>query len=401
MPALGKVGCDVVVIYGISALEYWLTPPQVKLMEIPGQLAAVKPPQGCGLPVGLLRQRKDAPEATRRIGGRLLGSLKGLSLPVHVMADDATGTVSTRLLHKARVRKGVKMDHLVSLGGGLFVTSIEQTLLDCACVLEPIPFLMRLFEACGTYNIPPSNPRTRLAVQHLVATHEITPEYPSGERARIYEFYDAQGRRVLPFAEEDEGIPWELCFSASRRPTWLWRRPPLTSQERLLAFLDSKQGARGAKRTRRLLGNVIDGSASPIESKALIMLCGSTWIGGEAWRKPWPNRRLEFPSDVQRLSGQSHAIPDVMWIGSRFIIECQGKAFHVDEQGFEVKTGKRSGLEAMGFEVREITDAQMRSLESWDVMVSGFAKTFGMPLRKRTQAFLTRREKLHRGLFGR
>lgn len=54
----------------------------------------------------------------------------------------------------------------------------------------------------------------------------------------------------------------------------------------------------------------------------------------------------------------------MMWIDSRFIIECQGKAFHADEQGFEVKTGRRSGLEAMGFEVREITDAQMRSLES-------------------------------------
>lgn len=389
-----------VIIYGISALEYWLTPPQLRFVEIPEHLAEVRPPQGCGLPAGLLYQRKDAPEATRCIGGRLLGSLKGLSLPVQVMADDATGTVSTRLLHKTRVRQGIKRDGLVSLGGGLFVTSIEQTLLDCACVLEPVPLLMRLFEACGMYDIPPSNPRMRLAIRHLVAAREITPEYPSGERPRIFEFYDAQGRRALPFAEEDDGIPWELCFNTARQPTWLWRRPPLTSQERLSAFLESKQGARGAKRMRRLLENVIDGSASPIESKALIMLCGSTWIGGEAWQKPWPNRRLEFPPDVQRLSGQSYAIPDAMWIDLRFIVECQGRAFHTDEQGFEVKSGKRAGLEAMGFEVREITDAQMRNLESWDVMVSGFAKMLGMPLRRRTRAFLMRREELHRGLFG-
>ena len=157
---------------------------------------------------------------------------------------------------------------------------------------------------------------------------------------------------------------------------------------------------RGVAPLRHVLGNVIDGSASPLETEVLLMLCGSKWIGGEGWEEPWVNRRLDFPSNIRALSGQGYAIPDQMWLDRGIIFECQGKAFHADEQGFEVRNGRRAGLEALGFEVREINDAQVRNLEIWDAMLEGFSRAFDMPLRKRTPAFLRRRDELHGELFG-
>lgn len=65
-----------------------------------------------------------------------------------------------------------------------------------------------------------------------------------------------------------------------------------------------------------------------------------------------------------------------------------------------MRNGRRAGLEALGFEVREITDAQVRNLEIWDAMLEGFSRALDMPLRKRTPAFLRRRDELRGELFG-
>ncbi len=389
-----------IVIYGLSALEYHATAPILRLAVIPEELASTPPPMGCGLEKRLLRQRKNARDVARHLCGRLLGELKGLSLPVRVLTDEVSATAKTALFHASRMRDDLPREDLINLGGGLYVTTIERTLLDCACRLSPVQLMVKLFEACGTYAVPPADPRVRCAVNMLLASGEITPEHPSGERPRIFEFYDAKGRRVLPYEAQADSLPWELCFDTRGRPTRLWRRPPLTSKGRIARYIDGVGHTRGVAPLRHVLGNVIDGSASPLETEVLLMLCGSKWIGGEGWEEPWVNRRLDFPLNIRALSGQGYAIPDQMWLDRGIIFECQGKAFHADEQGFEVRNGRRAGLEALGFEVREITDAQVRNLEIWDAMLEGFSRALDMPLRKRTPAFLRRRDELRGELFG-
>lgn len=388
-----------VVIYGLSALDYYLTPPQLRQLHIPEELAIAPEPAGCGLPARLLRVRANACSAAPHIVGRMLGELKGVHLPVTVMTDDTLGTSTSQLVRRSKLRVNISRGDLVSLGGGLFVTSIERTLLDCALLLSPTKLLLRMYEACGTYAIPPTNARMRYATRELLASGSLTPSYPSGEEPRIFGFYDNNGVRLLPYESDDCGVPWELCFTTSGKATWLWRRPPLTSVERLASYLDQARG-HGAQRARALVHNVVDGSASPLESKLVIMLCGSAWIGGEAWPKPWLNRTLTFPPEIHKLAGQRSAIPDSYWLEQGYVLECQGKAFHADAGGFEITTGRRAGLNTMGLVVREVTDVQLRNLDRWDTMLAGFARDFGFSLRKRTPAFLHRRDELHQALFG-
>lgn len=121
-----------VVIYGLSALEYHATAPILRLAVIPEELASTPPPMGCGLEKRLLRQRKNARDVARHLCGRLLGELKGLSLPVRVLTDEVSATAKTALFHASRMRDDLPREDLINLGGGLYVTTIERTLLDCA-----------------------------------------------------------------------------------------------------------------------------------------------------------------------------------------------------------------------------------------------------------------------------
>lgn len=81
-------------------------------------------------------------------------------------------------------------------------------------------------------------------------------------------------------------------------------------------------------------------------------------------------------------------------------LEVQGMAFHADDQGFLVASGRRTALESMGYTVLEINHEQMADLEKFDAMLPSMARAVGYPLQPRTGAFLQRRDKLHRALFG-
>lgn len=398
LPGINLMGDKMNVLYGITALEYYETVPLIRDADIPEKVATLNPPEGCGLPAGLLRRRCNANGASQHVVGRLLGDLKGISLPARIMSDDVRGSWSTALARVVPLHKGLQDEDLFSLGGGLYVTSIERTLLDCSREMNSIELLMLMFEACGMYAVPVRNKRTGYVLRRLLDDRVLTPQYPSGSLPKIYSFYDAAGHRALPVGYDLEEYPWELCFSLSGAPTTLWRRPPLTTCRRLLRCRDRHEGVPGIKRFSRLVEHVVDGSASPLETKLVIMLCGSAWLGGEGLPRPWLNRKVDFPHDVQGLAGQTYAIPDILFNDIGLVVECQGKQFHADSLGFEVRNNRRAGLEALGYGVREITYGQMRDLNAWDIMLEGFASRFDITLKKRTPAFLRRRERLHEAL---
>ena len=133
------------------------------------QRGGVRGHHGCHI-WSILRQRKNARDVARHLCCRLLGELKGLSLPVRVLTDEVSATAKTALFHASRMRDDLPREDLINLGGELYVTTIERTLLDCAYRLSPVQLMVRLFEACGTYAVPPAVPRVRCAVNMLLAS---------------------------------------------------------------------------------------------------------------------------------------------------------------------------------------------------------------------------------------
>ena len=111
--------------------------------------------------------------------------------------------------------------------------------------------------------------------------------------------------------------------------------------------------------------------------------------------------RIDFTEDAQRLSGRRYAVGDQVWPDSKIIVEVNGEAFHADRQGFKVGSGRTAALEAMGYEVFEITYDQMSDPVKLEARLAVLSKKIGFRLQRRTVRFIERRAALIDELFGR
>lgn len=85
------------VITGISAWQYWTTPPVIGEVDLPEGIAFAPHPNGVGLRPELRCDRGNARELDALVAGRLLIDLKAVDTPVHVMADAALSRTPTAL----------------------------------------------------------------------------------------------------------------------------------------------------------------------------------------------------------------------------------------------------------------------------------------------------------------
>lgn len=392
-----------VVICDISAWQWYGTPPILRAAEIPAEIACAAPPDGLGFDQALFRARVNDRDAERLIRTRLLTDLKGISLPVHVMVDKDSGTHAGKFITARRLPRAISSDDLMPLGNDLFVLSPECTLLYQTTPRSVITMLKMMFEACGLFVLPPENSRMSLTLRELLRAGEISRDDTSWDGYRGY--YDARGRRASFLDGYGDELPWRLSFDRFGRATDLWKRPPLTTAEHLIVKLDQmieRAGARGipgGQRVRKAVRFVRDGAASPAEVQAFMLLCLGKWFGSEEWGDPFLNHRIDFTPETQRIACQGYCIADMLWKDRRALLEVNGEGYHADAMGFKLASGRRAALESMGYEVLEITPAQMADLEQLDTMLPRFAEKLGFDLVNRTPAFLRRRDALHRELF--
>ena len=387
-----------VVVCDISAWQYWRTPPQLRdewadpaFME--AYLPASSPDRAALRP-----RRKDAREADAKVHARLLGDLKGVRLPVHVMVDEGSSLHHSELVIPHRMTRGLPASGVVGLGGGLHVLSPEMTLILRNQERGIIQTVKMMFEAAGIFSLAPPNDRMGVILQDLVERRVVSPE--ASLHDGIYGFSDERGRRLGFLDARGNPLSWTPTFDRHGRLTDLWKRPPLTSAHDIAAALDEVRGSKGVKEARRALALLMEGAASPEEVRAALMLCSGVRHGGESWGRPDLNRRIIYTPEARALAHASFAVADLLWPELKVDLEVQGKAFHADERGFEVASGRRAALESMGYQVRELTHEQMANLSLFDAIVSPMATQIGLPLQRRSRAFLERRRRLHGELFG-
>ena len=367
-----------VVICDISAWQYWRTPPVVRegwldAALLDQMLSAASSDREILKPL-----RANAREAERLIRWRLLADLKGLSLPVHVMVDVRESRHASEILRVHEYPRNLPADMLVDLGNGLYVMPPELSASLSMRKTDVVAMAKRMFEACGLFSIIPSNPRIQLVLNDLLSRGVLAASSSRGDG--IYGYSDSNGRRQGFLDQEGEALPWSPTFDRTARLTDMWKRAPLTSTDAIAASLDRLEGVRGLPMARRALALARDGAASPEEVRAYLLLCSGWRVGGE-------------------LARRSFAVADCLWMEPKVDLEVQGMAFHADDQGFLVASGRRTALESMGYTVLEINHEQMADLEKFDAMLPSMACAVGYPLQPRTGAFLQRRDKLHRALF--
>lgn len=382
-----------VVICDISAWEYHRTPPMLRDAEVDVARVLSSLPETFPGPV-----RANAREADLLVRDRLFGELKGLTLPVSVYVDHYSDPRHCSVTRPRALPRSLTRRSLIDLGGGLFVLSPEATMCMQGHRLGRCGLAKIMFEACGIFSTIPDGAVLKLAIGDLVDRGLLAKEAFAGQG--IYGFSDTSGTPYGEYAPSGARQEWVPCFDRRGKLTDMWKRPALTSVEKIGEELETLGCPGKNSWKRKALAMVSDGAASPAEVYAHMMLASGVWNGGESWGGAFLNREIVFTPEAATLANATHCYADMLWPEKGSVLEVQGEAFHADEDGFHVVTGRTPALESMGYAVGEITVPQMRNLEVFDTLVETLARKLGMPIQHRSAAFLKRRDLLHEALFG-
>ena len=403
------------VICDISALEYHSTPPVVRdawLSEarLTRELRTLS----------LQRAFSSKLEEARTVRHHLLGSLKSVPLPVHVLSAGAMHE-STRLLHWHRFTSGPEPDELIQIGEDLFVTSPLLTLRHLSRRIGMLHLLRLMFEMCGLFAISTETRRSRLVLDDL--QHEGC--LPSGG-VRWAAFYDCDGNLLTFPAASDPATHWSLCVGRDGKRTPLWKRPPLFDVDAITDYAARIAPTRGTSDFVRASQLVQPGSGSPKETDVALALCLPRRLGGEGlgWFKC--NRMVPLGAEAARSIGSDICVLDGSWdadvrMWSRSLnpraacaaarerglpvlpvsIEVDGVGFHSAYESMVRDRIRQTALAQMGLDAISVTPAQLGSSASWDAFVHVLAERLGITLPDRTERFVRQRRRLREVLLGR
>ena len=174
--------------------------------------------------------------------------------------------------------------------------------------------------------------------------------------------------------------------------------PALTSTSRISGFLDEllplckaegRPTPRGLVRLREATAMSADGLASPAETSVFPLLASTRGRGGYGLERPEPNMRLRCES--------SDYFGDLVWPGSRLVLEYQGSAHEGKEQVARDRR-KSNALQAAGYTVLQAGRETLGSLTRCNELAETIAHALGTELPRPTEAFRIRQVKLRQEL---
>jgi len=319
----------------------------------------------------LLRLRFDAPfhqlprTAVWQPGPCVLASqlpagVGGLRPPVHVLLDRQTGRREPAQVRQHVCSLDLPAGSFVELGGGLWVCSPELVFLQMASSLSLIELILLGFELCGTYSLLP---------------HE-----------------EEQGHASPRMDDLDVSDPRRRGFN---------NRPPLTSVERIKAFLARTPGMKGGVKAARALRYVIDGSASPMESKLAMLLTLPYGLGGFGFPQPALNHRIVPTRYDRRGAGQRHYVCDLYWPERGVAVEYDSDLAHATSERLAADAVRRNALALLGVTSYTVGRKQINDAREMNRIAFILARALGRRLRPPKKSFSARQYVLRRTLLWR
>lgn len=196
-------------------------------------------------------------------------------------------------------------------------------------------------------------------------------------------------------------IRWgfEMCGSYSLSdddPHGFFSREPLTSVDALQRYLSRASGLRGVKRAVRAMPYVMDGSASPMETRLVMLLCLPPRLGG--YGLPRPVLNLELDETRRSPDGRGLAC-DLLWPEFGFAVEYDSDLFHNEKPKISKDSIRRSSLGLMGYDVLTVAREQVLDARELDKVANILADRMGRILNARRSDAMTRRFALRREIF--
>ena len=183
--------------------------------------------------------------------------------------------------------------------------------------------------------------------------------------------------------------------------TWngeVLERRPLSCRHEVWGYLRLVRGRRGVLRLRRLAGHVLDGSASPLETAAALLLTLPEEMGGYGLPEPVLNDELLLHSPVAREVRR----PDISWPDRGVDVEVLSKKFHGSPDRLGPDSARKTHLQRAGMRVFDLTAYQMGRREEMDCFVASVRDALGLgPLIASPSSSDGRRRRLVEELLGR
>lgn len=195
-------------------------------------------------------------------------------------------------------------------------------------------------------------------------------------------------------------LGFELCGTYDSSNGSLRECPPLTTVEKLVAFVESAGSLYGKKKARQALRHVADNSASPRETVVAMLLCLPYSMGGYGFEMPRMNYRIDLSKRARRIAGRNYLVCDLYWPDARLDVEYDGEA-HVDVERASKDSMRRDALLSMDVKVVTITKWQLGDGGEMNALAHLLAKCIGKQLRYKDPQFTRANRELRRELLGR
>ena len=226
--------------------------------------------------------------------------------PVHIMIGDRTarqGSKKTKLhLFSGETPVGCFMN----VGSGLMMSSPEFCFCQMAGQLTLAKLIELGYELCGVYALPPN---------------------------------------------DDASIP-EIGF---------YKRKPLTNVNKVQVFLETMSAFKGCNKAKRAMRYILDGSASPMETKLAIFLTLPYMLGGYAFALPELNKRITLTKTARKYFNKGYYICDLYWPKSKTAVEYDSDQQHTGSDRIANDSKRRNALASMGIKVVSVTKQQLYS----------------------------------------
>lgn len=189
----------------------------------------------------------------------------------------------------------------------------------------------------------------------------------------------AQSAQLLSFAEL-VGLMCEFCgtFSiADDAAHGMFSREPISCVRRLQAFERTASGITGIRPFGTAAPYALDGSRSPAETAAALLLSLPRVRGGYSLRGVELNRPILLASQAQKNAGISRLKPDISWPGTQVCIEYDSDEFHREQGRIANDARRKNALIQSNLYVITLTKLQMANRLEMDKVAKQAAAKMG------------------------
>jgi len=175
-----------------------------------------------------------------------------------------------------------------------------------------------------------------------------------------------------------------------------YNRERLTTPAKLASFIEKCEGNRGVRTARRSLEHILGGSASPLETIVVMLMCMPVRYGGYGLPAPNLNMKLAMSEQASAIAGKHYFKCDLFWPERNVALEYNSTEFHAEVEAMNSDYQRSNVLGYMNVTVLLITWDMVRDPDRFESVCTMLSKHLDYRIKMRIdrREFISRRADL-------